>query len=167
MQSFKEGKTRLLVATTVVEVGVDVPDASIIIIEHAERFGLSQLHQLRGRVGRGEKQSSCILLYKGPLGKIAEARLNVMRETQDGFRIAEEDLRLRGEGELLGTRQSGLPVFHMADLAVHGDLLTIARKDARLILEKDPFLLSDRGKALRLLLYLFRQDGAIKLLRAG
>lgn len=167
MQSFKEGKTRLLVATTVVEVGVDVPDASIIIIEHAERFGLSQLHQLRGRVGRGEKQSSCILLYKGPLGKIAEARLNVMRETQDGFRIAEEDLRLRGEGELLGTRQSGLPVFHMADLGVHGDLLTIARKDARLILEKDPFLLSDRGKALRLLLYLFRQDGAIKLLRAG
>ncbi|CAM1646934.1 C-terminal domain-like [Bartonella choladocola] len=167
MQDFKEGKTRLLVATTVVEVGVDVPDASIIIIEHAERFGLSQLHQLRGRVGRGDKQSSCILLYKAPIGKIAEARLNVMRETQDGFRIAEEDLRLRGEGEVLGTRQSGLPEFHMADLEVHSDLLTIARKDAQLILEKDPHLISERGKALRLLLYLFRKDGAIRLLRAG
>lgn len=167
MQDFKEGKTRLLVATTVVEVGVDVPDASIIIIEHAERFGLSQLHQLRGRVGRGDKQSSCILLYKAPIGKIAEARLNVMRETQDGFRIAEEDLRLRGEGEVLGTRQSGLPEFHMADLEVHSDLLTIARKDAQLILEKDPHLISERGQALRLLLYLFRKDGAIRLLRAG
>lgn len=167
MQAFKEGQTRLLVATTVVEVGVDVPDASIMIIEHAERFGLSQLHQLRGRVGRGVKQSSCILLYKGPIGKIAQARLNVMRETQDGFRIAEEDLRLRGEGELLGTRQSGVPNFHMADLSVHGDLLSIARKDAKLILEQDPLLTSDRGNALRLLLYLFRQDGAIKLLRAG
>ena len=167
MQDFKEGKTRLLVATTVVEVGVDVPDASIMIIEHAERFGLSQLHQLRGRVGRGDKQSSCILLYKAPIGKIAEARLNVMRETQDGFRIAEEDLRLRGEGEVLGTRQSGVPEFHMADLEVHSELLAIARKDARLILEKDPQLVSERGQALRLLLYLFRQDGAIKLLRAG
>lgn len=167
MQAFKDGKTRLLVATTVIEVGVDVPDASIMIIEHAERFGLSQLHQLRGRVGRGVKQSSCILLYKGPIGKIANARLNVMRQTQDGFRIAEEDLRLRGEGELLGTRQSGLPVFHIADLAVHEDLLSVARKDAKLILEQDPHLTSDRGHALRLLLYLFRQDGAIKLLRAG
>ncbi|WP_297322003.1 ATP-dependent DNA helicase RecG [uncultured Bartonella sp.] len=167
MAAFKTGKTRLLVATTVIEVGVDVPDASIIIIEHGERFGLSQLHQLRGRVGRGNKQSSCILLYKGPLGKIARERLNVMRETQDGFRIAEEDLRLRGEGELLGTRQSGLPDFHMADLSVHGDLLAIARKDARLILEQNPLLTGARGNALRLLLYLFRQDGAIRLLRAG
>lgn len=167
MQDFKEGKTRLLVATTVIEVGVDVPDASIIIIEHAERFGLSQLHQLRGRVGRGDKPSSCILLYKGPIGKTAQARLNVMRETQDGFRIAEEDLKLRGEGELLGTRQSGIPDYHMADLEIHGDLLPIARQDARLILEKDPKLLSERGEALRLMLYLFRQDDAIKLLRAG
>lgn len=167
MDAFKAGKTRLLVATTVIEVGVDVPDASIMIIEHAERFGLSQLHQLRGRVGRSDKQSSCILLYKEPIGKTAKARLNVMRETQDGFRIAEEDLRLRGEGELLGTRQSGAPDFHLADLEVHADLLTIARQDARFILEKDPNLLSERGQALRLLLYLFRRDDAIKLLRAG
>ncbi|MHC5307149.1 ATP-dependent DNA helicase RecG [Bartonella sp. LJL80] len=167
MDAFKRGETRLLVATTVIEVGVDVPDASIIIIEHAERFGLSQLHQLRGRVGRGDKQSSCILLYKGPLGKIAESRLNVMRETEDGFRIAEEDLRLRGEGELLGTRQSGVPGFRMADLTAHSHLLNIARQDARLILEKDANLDSERGEALRLLLYLFRRNDAIKLLRAG
>lgn len=167
MADFKDGKTRLLVATTVIEVGVDVPDASIIIIEHAERFGLAQLHQLRGRVGRGDKQSSCLLLYKGPLSKTAEARLNVMRETEDGFRIAEEDLKLRGEGELLGTRQSGVPGFHLADMSVHQDLLMIARQDARLILEQDPDLTSERGNSLRNLLYLFRRDDAIRLLRAG
>lgn len=167
MEAFKRGDTQLLVATTVIEVGIDVPDASIIIIEHAERFGLSQLHQLRGRVGRGEKQSSCLLLYKGPLGKTAEARLNVMRETQDGFRIAEEDLKLRGEGELLGTKQSGVAAFHMADLAVHADLLILARQDARVFLDKDPNMGTERGEALRLLLYLFRRDDAIKLLRAG
>lgn len=167
MADFKDGKTRLLVATTVVEVGVDVPDASIIIIEHAERFGLAQLHQLRGRVGRGDKQSSCLLLYKGPLSKTAEARLNVMRETEDGFRIAEEDLKLRGEGELLGTRQSGVPGFHLADISEHQDLLMTARQDARLILEKNPDLTGERGKALRNLLYLFRRDDAIRLLRAG
>lgn len=167
MQDFKSGKTRLLVATTVVEVGVDVPDASIIIIEHAERFGLAQLHQLRGRVGRGDKQSSCILLYKNPLSNTAKARLNVMRETEDGFRIAEEDLRLRGEGELLGTRQSGIPGFQLAHLETHGDLLEIARQDARLVLERDPDLSSERGQALRLLLYLFRRDDAVRLLRAG
>lgn len=167
MMAFKNGDTRLLIATTVVEVGVDVPDATIIIIEHAERFGLAQLHQLRGRVGRGDKASSCILLYKGPLGEIAKARLKVMRETNDGFRIAEEDLKLRGEGELLGTRQSGTPGFQLASLEAHGDLLEIARKDARLILERDPDLQTPRGQALRNLLYIFNKHEAVHLLRAG
>lgn len=167
MRAFKQGETRLLVATTVIEVGVDVPDATIIVIEHAERFGLSQLHQLRGRVGRGDKPSTCLLLYKGPLGEIAQARLKVMRETEDGFRIAEEDLKLRGEGELLGTRQSGTPGFRLASIEAHGDLLEIARKDARYILASDPDLESERGQALRVLLYLFGRDEAIRLLRAG
>ncbi|MBB6260137.1 ATP-dependent DNA helicase RecG [Paenochrobactrum gallinarii] len=167
MRAFKQGETRLLIATTVIEVGVDVPDATIIVIEHAERFGLAQLHQLRGRVGRGDKPSSCLLLYKGPLGEISKARLKVMRETEDGFRIAEEDLKLRGEGELLGTRQSGTPGFRLASLEVHSDLLEIARKDARLVLEKDPELTTARGEALRTLLYLFSRDEAIRLLRAG
>jgi ATP-dependent DNA helicase RecG len=167
MRAFKQGETRLLVATTVIEVGVDVPDATIIVIEHAERFGLSQLHQLRGRVGRGDKPSTCLLLYKGPLGEIGQARLKVMRETEDGFRIAEEDLKLRGEGELLGTRQSGTPGFRLASIEAHGDLLEIARKDARYVLTSDPDLESERGKALRVLLYLFGRDEAIRLLRAG
>ncbi len=167
MRAFKQGETRVLVATTVIEVGVDVPDATIIVIEHAERFGLSQLHQLRGRVGRGDKPSTCLLLYKGPLGEIAQARLKVMRETEDGFRIAEEDLKLRGEGELLGTRQSGTPGFRLASIEAHGDLLEIARKDARYILTSDPDLESERGQALRILLYLFGRDEAIRLLRAG
>ncbi|MDT6941835.1 ATP-dependent DNA helicase RecG [Brucella pseudogrignonensis] len=167
MRAFKQGQTRLLVATTVIEVGVDVPDATIIVIEHAERFGLSQLHQLRGRVGRGDKPSTCLLLYKGPLGEIGQARLKVMRETEDGFRIAEEDLKLRGEGELLGTRQSGTPGFRLASIEAHGDLLEIARKDARYILASDPDLESERGQALRVLLYLFGRDEAIRLLRAG
>lgn len=167
MAAFKAGETRILVATTVIEVGVDVADATIIVIEHAERFGLSQLHQLRGRVGRGDRPSTCVLLYKGPLGEAGKARLGVMRETEDGFRIAEEDLRLRGEGELLGTRQSGMPAFRLADLEAHADLLAMARDDARLILSRDPQLEGERGKALRLLLYLFRRDEAIRLLRAG
>jgi len=167
MRAFKAGETRLLVGTTVIEVGVDVPDATIIVIEHAERFGLAQLHQLRGRVGRGEKPSSCVLLYKSPLGEIARARLAVMRDTEDGFRIAEEDLRLRGEGELLGTRQSGTPGFRVARLEAHGDLLEAARDDARLVLAKDPELAGKRGEALRLLLYLFGRDDAVRLLRAG
>lgn len=167
MAAFKDGNIRLLVATTVVEVGVDIPDASVIIIEHAERYGLAQLHQLRGRVGRSDKQSSCILLYKGPLSKTAHARLSIMRATEDGFRIAEEDLRLRGEGDLLGTKQSGIPAFKFADLNIHGDLLQIAREDARLILEKDSALMSLRGQALRNLLYLFRRNDAVKLLRSG
>lgn len=167
MAAFKSGDTRVLVATTVVEVGVDVPDATIIVIEHAERFGLAQLHQLRGRVGRGNDTSTCILLYKGPLGETAKARLSIMRETEDGFRIAEEDLRLRGEGDLLGTRQSGMPGFRLARMEFHGDLLATARDDARLILETDPELAGPRGKALRLLLYIFAKDEAIRLLRAG
>ena len=137
------------------------------VIEHAERFGLAQLHQLRGRVGRGERPSSCLLLYQPPLSETAKARLGILRETEDGFRIAEEDLRLRGAGELLGTRQSGLPEFRLADLTVHADLLDIARDDARLALERDPELSSPRGTALRTLLYLFERDAAVRLLRAG
>lgn len=167
MEAFKTGLARVLVATTVIEVGVDVPDASIIVIEHAERFGLAQLHQLRGRVGRGSQASHCLLLYKAPLSDTAKARLNVMRETNDGFRIAEEDLKLRGEGEILGTRQSGLPGFRIAEMEHHADLMEIARDDARLILETDQDLRSDRGQALRLLLYLFNRDEAVRLLRAG
>jgi ATP-dependent DNA helicase RecG len=167
MAAFIAGDVTLLVATTVIEVGVDVPEASVMVIEHAERFGLAQLHQLRGRIGRGASKSSCLLLYQGPLGEISRARLNIMRETDDGFRIAEEDLRLRGAGELLGTRQSGFPEFRLADLAVHGDLLAAARDDAQLIMNKDPDLDSERGQALRILLYLFERDAAVKYLRSG
>ncbi|MDX0426366.1 ATP-dependent DNA helicase RecG [Sinorhizobium medicae] len=167
MLAFKTGDIRLLVATTVVEVGVDVPDATIMVIEHAERFGLAQLHQLRGRVGRGDEASTCILLYKSPLSEAGRARLSVLRETEDGFLIAEEDLRLRGEGELLGTRQSGTPGFLIASLEAHGDLLEMARKDAAYVIDRDPELTSERGAALRMLLYLFRRDEAIRFLRAG
>jgi ATP-dependent DNA helicase RecG len=167
MARFAAGETRLLVATTVIEVGVDVPDASVMVIEHAERFGLAQLHQLRGRVGRGREASTCLLLYKAPLGETAKARLAIMRETEDGFRIAEEDLRLRGEGEVLGTRQSGVPGFRIADLAIHRELLPIARDDAALVLARDPKLASERGEALRLLLYLFERDAAVPLIGAG
>ncbi len=167
MACFAAGETGVLVATTVVEVGVDVPNATVMVIEHAERFGLAQLHQLRGRVGRGSGKSTCLLLWQGPLGDTARARLKILRETDDGFRIAEEDLRLRGAGELLGTRQSGLPEFRLADLAVHGDLLATARDDARLILDKDPELAGERGAALRVLLYLFERDAAVKYLRSG
>jgi ATP-dependent DNA helicase RecG len=138
---------KVLVATTVIEVGVDVPEATVMIIEHAERFGLAQLHQLRGRIGRGDQASTCLLLYHAPLTETAKARLNTMRDTEDGFVIAEEDLKLRGSGEVLGTRQSGLPEFRLADLAVHGDLLIMARDDTKLILESDPDLKTDRGEA--------------------
>ncbi|MFO1130630.1 MAG: ATP-dependent DNA helicase RecG [Hyphomicrobiales bacterium] len=167
MQEFKDGTLKLLVSTTVIEVGVDVPEATAIVIENAERFGLAQLHQLRGRVGRGSGKSSCLLLYQEPLGETAKARLSIMRETEDGFRIAEEDLRLRGAGEMLGTRQSGLPLFRMADLSADGDLLQAARDDAQLVLNKDPKLTGARGEALRVLLYLFERDEAIRLLSAG
>jgi ATP-dependent DNA helicase RecG len=167
MARFAAGESRLLVATTVIEVGVDVPAATVMVIEHAERFGLAQLHQLRGRIGRGSEPSTCLLLYRAPLGETAKARLAIMRDTEDGFRIAEEDLRLRGEGDLLGTRQSGMPGFRVARIEMHGKLLTAARDDAALILSRDPDLASPRGEALRHLLYLFERDEAIRLLRAG
>ncbi len=167
MEAFRAGETRVLVSTTVIEVGVDVPDATIIVIEHAERFGLAQLHQLRGRVGRGDKPSTCLLLYKAPLGETARARLAVLRDSEDGFRIAEEDLKLRGEGEVLGTRQSGTPGFRIARIEEHGELLEAARDDAQLILTRDPDLGDTRGEALRVLLYLFGRDEAVRLLRAG
>ncbi|HEY4343404.1 MAG TPA: ATP-dependent DNA helicase RecG [Parvibaculum sp.] len=167
MARFEAGETRILVATTVIEVGVNVPAATVMVIEHAERFGLAQLHQLRGRVGRGADKSICLLLYKAPLGETATARIKIMRETEDGFRIAEEDLRLRGAGELLGTQQSGLPIFRIADVATQGDLLAAAYDDARMILDRDPELESSRGEALRVLLYLFERDEAIRYLRSG
>ena len=167
MENFKDGDAQVLVATTVIEVGVDVPEATIMVIEHAERFGLAQLHQLRGRVGRGDKASSCILLFQGPLGTIAKERLSMMRETEDGFRIAEADLKLRGEGDVLGTKQSGMPGFRVTDPDVHRDLMEMARKEARLIVETDPDLKGPRGAALRDLLYLFGRDEAIRLLKAG
>ncbi len=167
MAAFADGVVSILVATTVIEVGVDVPAATVMVIEHAERFGLAQLHQLRGRVGRGRQRSTCLLLYQAPLGETARARLEILRETDDGFRIAEEDLRLRGAGELLGTRQSGMPEFRLADLAVHGELLVAARDDARLIIDRDPELSGPRGSALRILLYLFERDAAVKTVRSG
>jgi ATP-dependent DNA helicase RecG len=167
MERFADGDANVLVATTVIEVGVNVPEATVMVVEHAERFGLAQLHQLRGRIGRGDKRSTCVLLYATPLSETATARLSILRETEDGFRIAEEDLRLRGAGELLGTRQSGLPEFRLADLTVHNDLLEIARDDARLALERDGNLASARGKALVTLLYLFERDAAVRLLQAG
>jgi len=167
MAAFAEGRLDILVATTVIEVGVDVPAATVMVIEHAERFGLAQLHQLRGRVGRGGKPGTCLLLYQPPLSPMAAARLRILRETDDGFRIAEEDLRLRGAGDILGTQQSGLPRFHVADLAAHGALLAAAQEDARRLLARDPALTSPRGQALRVLLYLFERDDSVRYLRAG
>jgi len=167
MENFIAGRTKVLVATTVIEVGVDVPTATIIVIEHAEHFGLAQLHQLRGRVGRGDDASTCLLLYSGQLGDSAKARLSIMRETNDGFRIAEEDLRLRGAGDLIGVAQSGLPRFRVADLESQADLMEIAQDDARMFLQTDPKLESERGQAVRTLLYLMEQDKAIRLLSVG
>jgi ATP-dependent DNA helicase RecG len=167
MAAFAEGLLSILVSTTVIEVGVDVPNASIMVIEHAERFGLAQLHQLRGRVGRGAAQSSCILLYRKPLSDAAQTRLNVMKATEDGFVIAEEDLKLRGGGEVLGTRQSGLPEFRLARLPEDEALLEAARDEAHLILARDPQLSGRGAEALKLLLYLFERDDAVRLIRAG
>ena len=167
MENFRSGESRLLVATTVVEVGVDVPNASIMIIEHAERFGLAQMHQLRGRVGRGHDNASCLLLYKGPVSDTARSRLSIMRESNDGFRIAEEDLRLRGPGEVLGRRQSGDPDFILADLAYHGDLLALAHDEVSDILSRNPRLEGTEGERLKLLLALFERDMAVTYLAGG
>ena len=167
MERFQRGESRILVATTVVEVGVDVPEATIMIVEHAERFGLAQLHQLRGRVGRGTGRSSCLLLYKGPLGETAQARIEILRATDDGFRIAEEDLRLRGEGDVLGARQAGAPGFHFARLDLHGALLPRARQEAQAALDRSGGLAGEEGQSLRLLLHLFERDEAVKLVEAG
>jgi ATP-dependent DNA helicase RecG len=167
MERFQRGETKALVATTVVEVGVDVPEATIMVIEHAERFGLAQLHQLRGRVGRGAGRSSCLMLYKGPLGEAARARLEILRDTEDGFRIAEEDLRLRGEGDVLGARQAGVPGFRLARLEIHGALLRLARMQAEAALANGERLRGEENRSLRLLLYLFERDEAAPLMEAG
>jgi len=167
MAAFVGKRHQILVATTVIEVGVDVPNASIMVIEHAERFGLAQLHQLRGRVGRGTRESFCLLLHKGPLGDTARRRLEMMEATEDGFKIAEKDLELRGGGELMGARQSGLPEFRVAEVANFPELLAAARDDARLVLSQDPMLVQPRGQALKLLLYLFECDEAVRLFRAA
>jgi len=167
MEAFARGETKILVATTVIEVGVDVPNATIMIIEHAERFGLAQLHQLRGRVGRGSQRSACLLLYKEPLSETAKARLETIKGTEDGFVIAEKDLELRGQGDLLGTRQSGMPGYHLAVPDVHRHLLEYAHSDAREVMTRNPGLTGPDGEALRTLLYLFRKDLALPLIRSG
>ncbi|SFS52837.1 ATP-dependent DNA helicase RecG [Sulfitobacter marinus] len=167
MRAFQNGETKVLVATTVIEVGVDVPNASIIVIEHAESFGLAQLHQLRGRVGRGQAESTCLLLYKSPLSETGKQRLEVLRETEDGFVIAETDLKMRGTGDLIGTAQSGVPRFRVADLERQAALMQTAQSDARKLLADDPELASPRGQAARMLLWLMRQDEAIRLITVG
>ena len=167
MAAFKEGACQILVATTVIEVGIDVREANVMVIEHAERFGLSQLHQLRGRVGRGDKEANCLLLYGYPLSEIAKRRLEVIRETEDGFKIAEEDLALRGGGDVLGTKQSGLPSYKLVDPLTSGPLLEKAFEAAQVLLKEDPKLLSPQGQAARLLLYLFGQEKVIHTLTSG
>ena len=167
MAAFMAAELSVLVATTVIEVGVNVPNATIMVIEHAERFGLAQLHQLRGRVGRGSRQSFCILLYKSPLGEAAQARLEMMRATEDGFLIAEKDLELRGGGEVLGARQSGAPEFRVAEVPGFGELLAAARDDATMLLQRDPKLSGARGATIRALLYLFECDEAVRLFHAA
>ncbi|TLP64334.1 ATP-dependent DNA helicase RecG [Parasedimentitalea maritima] len=167
MAAFQRGETSVLVATTVIEVGVNVPNASIMVIERAEIFGLAQLHQLRGRVGRGSAASTCLLMYQAPLGATGRKRLEVLRETEDGFVIAETDLQMRGAGDMIGTAQSGLPRFQIADLERQADLMEIAQSDARTLLSVDPELTSSRGQAARVLLWLMRQDQAIRLISVG
>jgi ATP-dependent DNA helicase RecG len=167
MAAFAAGETAVLVATTVIEVGVDVPNASIMVIEGAEHFGLSQLHQLRGRVGRGAAQSTCLLMFAPPLGEAARRRLEILRETEDGFRIAETDLEMRGAGDVLGTAQSGLPRFRVADLEHQAGLMATAQADARALLAADPALEGPRGQAVRVLLWLMEQDRAIRLIGVG
>ncbi|SFN38575.1 ATP-dependent DNA helicase RecG [Roseovarius lutimaris] len=167
MAAFQRGETSVLVSTTVIEVGVDVPNASIMVIERAESFGLAQLHQLRGRVGRGEAASTCLLMYQAPLSEGGERRLSTMRDTDDGFRIAEVDLDMRGAGDLIGTAQSGLPRFRVADLEGQSALMAVAQSDARKLLNDDPELISPRGAAARVLLWLMEQDQAIRLISVG
>lgn len=167
MDRFRSGAAFLLVATTVIEVGVNVPEATIMVIEHAERFGLAQLHQLRGRVGRGDKQGSCVLLWRPPLGEAAKARLDSLRRNDDGFVIAEIDFKLRGAGDMLGTQQSGLPPFRLVVPEAHSDLLGPADKEARLAIERDPELGGERGQAIRLVLSLFGYAEAAELARSG
>ncbi|MBN8294059.1 ATP-dependent DNA helicase RecG [Rhodobacter sp. NTK016B] len=167
MERFVSGETRILVATTVIEVGVNVPSATIMVIERAESFGLAQLHQLRGRVGRGAGASTCLLLYDPPLGETASRRLKLMRDTDDGFRISDEDLAIRGAGDVIGTAQSGLPRFRMADLERQAGLMQTAQSDARKLMADDPELISPRGQAARMLLWLMEQDKAIRLMRIG
>lgn len=167
MAAFQKGETQVLVATTVIEVGVDVPNATIMVIERAEIFGLAQLHQLRGRVGRGSQASTCVLMYQAPLSQSGEKRLTVMRDTEDGFRIAETDLEMRGAGDLIGTAQSGVPKFRIASLEEQPDLMAVAQSDARKLLSDDPDLTSPRGQAARVLLWLMEQDQAIRLISVG
>ena len=167
LSEFSSQNKPILVATTVIEVGIDIPNATVMIIEHAERFGLAQLHQLRGRVGRGTKESICILLYSSNIGNIAKERLSVMRETNDGFIISEKDLKLRGAGEVLGTKQSGGEMFKVLDINIHENLIKIANKEAKLIINKNPTLSGEPGDNLKILLYLFDQDKAIKLINSG
>jgi len=167
MSAFLAGETQVLVATTVIEVGVDVPNASIMVIERAESFGLAQLHQLRGRVGRGTAQSTCLLMYQPPLSEGGRRRLTALRDTEDGFRIAEVDLEMRGAGDVIGTAQSGLPRFRVGDMEAQAGLMAVAQSDARRLLHDDPELKGERGRAARVLLWLMEQDAAIRLISVG
>ena len=167
INKFINAEKPILISTTVIEVGIDIPNANIMIIEHAERFGLSQLHQLRGRIGRGTKESICMLIYDNKLSNIAKQRLSTMKNTNDGFLISEKDLELRGPGELLGSRQSGEQSFKILDLSIHKSLIELANNEAKVITNKYARLLGDQGNALKILLYLFDQDQAIKLIDIG
>ena len=167
MAKFQTGETKVLVATTVIEVGVNVPNATIMVIERAETFGLAQLHQLRGRVGRGDAASTCLLMYQAPMSQTGQQRLEVLRETEDGFRIAETDLQMRGAGDVIGVAQSGVPRFRVADMEKHEALMAIAQTDARALLSNDPELSGPRGQAARVLLWLTRQDETIRFISVG